>query len=64
MALDKNDGVFLPSMEGVVSGKTSQVDGMNGIMNNIQGNCNYLKNKIDVHTGSKNNPHTVTKSQV
>ncbi|MGL5716614.1 MAG: hypothetical protein ACRCX2_26605 [Paraclostridium sp.] len=46
MALDKNDGVFLPSIEGVVSGKTSQVDGMNGIMNDIQGNCNYLKNNI------------------
>lgn len=45
MALDKNDGIFLPSIEGVVSGKTSQVDGMNGIMNNLIGNDNFLKDK-------------------
>ncbi|MGL5715986.1 MAG: right-handed parallel beta-helix repeat-containing protein [Paraclostridium sp.] len=40
--LNKDDGIFLPSIEGVVSGKTSQVAGMNEIMNNLIGNDNYL----------------------
>lgn len=63
--LDKNDGVFLPSIQGIISGKTTQVDGMNGILNNIQGNCNYLYNKIsNSNTGLDNkvnrNGDTVT----
>ncbi|MGL4454055.1 MAG: hypothetical protein ACRCTZ_23135 [Sarcina sp.] len=45
MALDKNDGTFSPSIEGVVSGKTSQVTGMNGLLNDLIGNDNYLKDK-------------------
>lgn len=45
MALDKNDGTFSPSIEGVISGKTSQVTGMNGLLNDLIGNDNYLKDK-------------------
>ncbi|MGL5752515.1 MAG: hypothetical protein ACRCXT_18410 [Paraclostridium sp.] len=40
--LNKDDGIFLPSIEGVVSGKTSQVAGMNDILNKLIGNDNYL----------------------
>lgn len=48
MALDKNDGTFKPSIEGVISGKTSQVAGMNVLLNDLIGNDNYLKdNKLD-----------------
>ncbi|MGL5714603.1 MAG: glycosyl hydrolase family 28-related protein, partial [Paraclostridium sp.] len=45
MALDKNDGTFSPSIEGVISGKTSQVSGMNGLLNDLIGNDNYLNGK-------------------
>ncbi|MGL4790366.1 MAG: hypothetical protein ACRCW1_03060 [Anaerotignaceae bacterium] len=45
MALDKNDGTFIPSIDGVISGKTSQVTGMNGLLNDLMGNDNYLKDK-------------------
>ncbi|MGL5717814.1 MAG: right-handed parallel beta-helix repeat-containing protein [Paraclostridium sp.] len=45
MALDKNDGTFKPIIDGIVSGKTSQVTGVNEILNNLIGNDNYLKNK-------------------
>lgn len=45
MALDKNDGIFRPIIDGVISGKTSQVTGVNEILNNLIGNDNYLKGK-------------------
>ncbi|MGL5753037.1 MAG: hypothetical protein ACRCXT_21020 [Paraclostridium sp.] len=45
MALDKNDGNFRPIIDDIVSGKTSQVAGVNEILNNLIGNDNYLKGK-------------------
>ncbi|MGL5714290.1 MAG: hypothetical protein ACRCX2_14815 [Paraclostridium sp.] len=48
MALDKNDGTFKPSIEGVISGKTSQVAGMNALLSDLIGNDNYLnENKVE-----------------
>lgn len=47
MDLNKNDGSFSPSIKGIESGKTSQVDGMNGILQELVNNDNYLNdNKI------------------
>lgn len=47
MDLNKNDGNFNPSIKGIESGKTSQVDGMNGILQEFINNDNYLNdNKI------------------
>lgn len=45
--LDLNDGQFRPSIDGIENGKTSQVTGMNRILNFIQGNINYLKSLVD-----------------
>lgn len=45
--LDLNDGIFRSSIDGIENGKTSQVTGMNNILNQIQGNANYLKKKSD-----------------
>lgn len=45
--LDLNDGKFRPSIDGIENGKTSQVTGMNRILNFIQGNINYLKSLVD-----------------
>ncbi|MGL5714998.1 MAG: hypothetical protein ACRCX2_18425 [Paraclostridium sp.] len=66
MALDKNDGTFSPSIEGVISGKTSQVTGMNGLLNDLIGNDNYLKGKkLDrgSYTGTAEDLSNDTKSR-
>ncbi|MGL5050783.1 MAG: hypothetical protein ACRC6E_09210, partial [Fusobacteriaceae bacterium] len=41
-----NNSVFLRDIDGVEHGKTSQVNGMNSILNNLLDNDNYLNNKI------------------
>ena len=45
--LNLNDGKFRPSIDGIENGKTSQVVGMNKILNEITGNTNYLKSLVD-----------------
>lgn len=45
--LNLNDGKFRPSIDGIENGKTSQVTGMNSILNLIMGNINYLKSLVD-----------------
>lgn len=44
--LNLNDGQFRPSIDGIENGKTSQVVGMNRILNFIQNNCNWLKGEV------------------
>ena len=45
--LNLNDGKFRPSIGGIENGKTSQVVGVNSILNAIVGNTNYLKAEVD-----------------
>lgn len=50
--LNLNDGKFRSSINGIENGRTSQVSGVNSILNEIVGNTNYLKNEVDKKTNS------------
>lgn len=45
MSLNKNDGIFRSSISGIVSGQTSQVEGVNVILDYLMGNTNYNNTK-------------------